>query len=556
MDRQIVRMSKEKMRKYIVRIVIGLTLAGIVASIVWASTTASPTMTPRASQEWSRGRVIGYASLKRPMALQPHPEGGSVVVWSNLEGQLELAHLNSNGELLLDRVLALGAEKARDPQLEIEASDRMHLLWREQEGPNTGVHYALLKSGGTLLQGPMLLSDLGIAISSAPRLALDAEDNVHALWAEEEGIYHAVLHGDEALREGPDLLIPNGDAPMMRLDEEGIAHLLWQEDADTSTLHIYYAPLDLESGLLGPREVVDELILGDRMELEGLTFSLSQDECHIFWSEYDRGLDRYRLRHASFPLDDPEQKQIDFWPLQLGIGVTTLSSLDRPQSTLRFALAQRIVDPEEGEELQIALLSIGDQGSQEELITASEQASVESSLSIDAESNLHLAWLETAGFGKYRIVYGSTAPGVVEAYNRLTPKDAVNALFNNALNLSMVIIWGVVGLIMWTIAPFLVLAIYHLITSEEILNTRQAWVVFAVAVAVEVTLSFVLPPRLRGGVDWAPVRWVAPIAATAIAVAVTARLVLRKKEENPLFSTFFVFTIVNVAVQMALHTLL
>lgn len=549
-------MSMSKIKKYAARIVIALMVAALVASIVWASSTESPTMTPRASAEWSRGRVIGHTSLKRPVALQPHPEGGSVVVWANLTGQLELAHLGPEGELVRAQVLVLGADKARDPQLEIEGSDRLHLLWREQEGSNTGVHYALLEDDGSLVQGPLLLSETGNTIPSAPRLAVDAEGKVHALWAEEEGIYHSVLHAEEALLEGPHLLVPNGSEPMLRMDNEGKAHLVWQEEVNINTFDIYYAPLDLESRELGPQELVDELILGDRMELEGITVGLSQDECHIFWSQWDRGFDRYRLRHAFFPLDAPGQKQVDFWPLQLGMGVTALSSLDTPQSTLRFALTERMVAPEgEGEELQIALLTIGDQGSQEELVTASEQASMESSLRIDAESNLHLAWLETAGFGKYRVVYGSTAPPVVEAYNKLTPQDAVNALFNNLLNLSMVIIWGVAGLIMWAVAPFLMLAIYHLVTSEENLSTPWAWVALGVAIALQVTLSFALPPRLRGGIDWAPVRWVAPAAGATIATAATAWLILRKKKESPLFSTFFLFTIVNIAVQMMLHTL-
>ena len=105
-------------------------------------------MTPRASEEWSRGQVIGYTPVKQPVALQPAPDGGVFLVWPNLDGRLELARVGVDGKVVFDRVLPVETKKARDPQFEVGLEGRLHLLWREQGGPRASVRYALLEADG------------------------------------------------------------------------------------------------------------------------------------------------------------------------------------------------------------------------------------------------------------------------------------------------------------------------------------------------------------------------------------------------------------------------
>jgi len=124
------------MNKYMRWIILGGLIAAVVVLRAVASSSEAETMTPRASGEWSRGRVIGYTPVKQPADLQPAPGGGAFLVWPNLDGRLELAHIGADGEVLLDRVLPVEMRRARDPQLEVGPEGRLHLLWREQEGPH------------------------------------------------------------------------------------------------------------------------------------------------------------------------------------------------------------------------------------------------------------------------------------------------------------------------------------------------------------------------------------------------------------------------------------
>ena len=80
-------------------------------------------------------------------------------------------------------------------------------------------------------------------------------------------------------------------------------------------------------------------------------------------------------------------------------------------------------------------------------------------------------------------------------------------------------------------------------------------VVLGVVLAVEVALTFVLPPRIAGVDTILPIlRWGIPPVATVVATAFTASFV-RRREDAHLFATFFLFTIVISLLQMALYLL-
>ena len=193
------------MRKYMHWIILGGLLATVVALRALASSAEKTTMTPRASEEWSRGQFVGHTPVKQPVALQPALDGGVFLVWPNLDGQLEMARVDADGEVLLDRVIPVEAEKARDPQLVMGLEGHLHLLWREQRGPRAGVYYALLETDGTPVSQPLVLSDYDGGrdkVQGAPRLAQDAQGRLHALWTDDAGIHWAVLDEDKVL-SGP-----------------------------------------------------------------------------------------------------------------------------------------------------------------------------------------------------------------------------------------------------------------------------------------------------------------------------------------------------------------
>jgi hypothetical protein len=168
---------------------------------------------------------------------------------------------------------------------------------------------------------------------------------------------------------------------------------------------------------------------------------------------------------------------------------------------------------------------------------------------------MHLAWLEMTGFGRYRVVYASTAPEVMANYNALTLLDVLDVVFGNVFQLSTLTVALVVALIIWTIVPFLGLVIYYLVTSEETLDTLRSQGALIVALAFVVAFSFVQPLRIGVNVDWPALRWIAPLVAMIVATFVTLRVVRHRKYVH-LFAAFFLFTILYSVLQTLVFLLL
>ena len=543
------------MRKIIKWIPLGILAIAVAALLIWSTTQESPPMTPTGSDAWSRGRVIGETPVRRNVALGATPAGDRFLVWTNMESQLQLTRIGPGGDLLRDQVLPLGSSEASSPQLAVAPDGQMHLLWREGE-MEPKVRYVLLASDGTLASEPVTLAGNERGFQDTPQLAPAPGGGAYALWADRIGIEWAILSAEGDVEKEPRILIPHGTSPRFRVDAEGQLHLAWEQDTGINTVAIKYGILDPVEGRLVHNTEVTEILLSDRMELEETAIGLSEDRAYVLWSEYDRGFDRYRFPYAVFPLETFQDGETDLVELHRGEGPLALSTMETQRSPLMASISARMMGAEGRPEQQIVLLTFNpDGGTTEEIVSASSAAALGSTLvSVDG-SSIHLAWLETAGFGKYRVIYASTAPEVVSAYNALTPQDAVDVLFSGLFDLSIVIISAIAGLMMWAVLPLVGLVVYHVLTSEESLETPGARLAVVVALIAEVGLAFALPPRFGMETGWQAIRWIAPAVSAALATGLTALLAPRLKE-NQLFLTFFLFTGVNTVIYTTLYLMI
>jgi hypothetical protein len=236
--------------------------------------------------------------------------------------------------------------------------------------------------------------------------------------------------------------------------------------------------------------------------------------------------------------------------------------LDGVRSPQIVALSKSVPDPKGGElQTQVAVVTMEmGQRTQEDVVTASEQASLKPALIHDDASHLHVAWLETSGFGKYLVVYASTAPQVVESYDALTLSDVLNRAFDSLFRLSTLAVTLVGSLITWVSVPFIGLLLYHLATSEETLHSARSRVAVIVALGAEIVLTFALPPSI--GVNVAQgadvvqsvLRWATPAVSAVVAAVLTRRVVSRQEGAN-LFGAFFLFTAINSVLQIILFLL-
>ena len=544
------------MGKYRVWMIVGVVLLALVALVAWSS--SQTPMVARSSETWSRGQVVGQTHVKRRVTLEVASDGSAFLVWQNMGGRLELAHVGADGEVVPNRVLSVGTGEASDPQLQMGADGRLHLLWREGEPPDSTIHYVLLETNGTPVGQPRTLSDPAVSVLDAPWLIAGADGRYHVVWADDAGIEWTMLNAEGTLIAGPTLVSAGGRFPSGQVDDRGRLHLVWQRQQRTHVEAIYYVVLDPEDagGAVDEPVEIAQVVLRTGQGLGEPVIGLTPEMGYVFWVIRDFKYVASAGEYALFPLGSPQQSRIEPFRLRQGRYPEGLYSSEGSRTPLLVALSESVPDPEVSDVVraQVAVLVMGQEGAQEQVVTASAQASLKPVLVVDSRSNLHVAWLESTEFGRYRVVYASTAPEVMESYNALTLWDVLDVVFSNLFRLSTLIVALVAVLIMWAVFPFLGLVVYHLITGEETLNTVRSRGALIIVLAFEVALTFIQPPSIGVEATWAALRWVAPVVGIVAATFVTARVVRRRKYIH-LFTVFFLFTAINSILQMVMYFL-
>ncbi len=538
------------MKKRAIRIIAAV--GGLVALLVllgWASQ-LSTDLVPRASDDWSRARVLGTTAVRRPPALNAAPGGGVFVLWANVEGDLQLARLDQAGNVVFNRTLPLSSGTARDPQLVVDTEGTLHLLWRDELGGAAAVRYVQLDSEGYTLSEPIELfrsSRWGI---DAPGLAQDSAGRVHAFWVSGEGIEHAVI-GSAA---EPSLLIPNGSLPSVQPASDGKLYLAWRQRAGAGDDGIYYAAYDPAAGELGQARKLTTLFLRTGQHLEGLSVGLAGSTSCVFWSIEDLRDVSTSSTFTCFPAAHAEAAHPAPLDLYLGWNPGGIATLAGPQERAQVALSAATLATPRGmllEGLFERQSSIADAVSQvmvielaggqidEQVVTASRQAVVRPAIAAAADGSLHVAALQVGGSDLYRVIYASNAPAVRRAYNAVTVFDVVDTLFNVLMQSALLVLTAIPMLLLWASLPMLGLIIYHWFSGDEELDRMRSRVALSLAIGLEIALTLIFPLRVE--MAWPPLVWVAPLVTAALAGILTWRI-LRRRDQNLLFLSFLTFT--------------
>ncbi len=576
------------MRKRWVWIVLGVLALILLGLLAWGYNYVSPTV-PRASKEWSKGHIVGRTMIRQPTAIEPVPDGGVIMVWSDSGNRLKVVELDRRGEVVLDYVLPIGAWNARDPQLELGEDGRLHLLWRERGEPNATVRYMLIERDGAPVVGPRVLSNPSRWVADPPQLVSDEAGNVHAIWADEDGIYWMVIDAMGGVSRGSTLVELDGRFPSAQIDDVGRLHLAWQEDLERNLRGVFYLAFDPSVGEFGEPEQMAEIFRRTGQFVEGPAFGMDDEIGYVLWTVQDRRDVVSEAQYAYFPLELPRQKRTHPLRFTQGVNPSGLYPLPGQHTPLLVAFSEEtgsglevtvqiavlIVAEDQTPEFETwgvagipgrrALLSpapgIGaselpqrqQAGAAEHLVTASRLPSIRPAIVADERSDLHMVWLEPGGFDRYRVVYASTSEVVQENYNAFSLWDVVNPIFTGVFRLSLIVLAAGPMMVLWIVLPLGGVLVFHMITGEEELRTTGAKIVLAVAIVLEVVLTIALPPLQM---ELSPLlRWGIPAISVLLAGLATWRA-LRRAWDSPLFEVFFVFTGVNTLLQMALYFLL
>ena len=362
----------------------------------------------------------------------------------------------------------------------------------------------------------------------------------------------------------PALLAEDGEVVSVQVDREGTFHIAWLQATDPREKVIFYASLDPERKDLSQPEEMDRVFLRPGQVVQSLTLGIDSDTGYVLWVIQDMKYVTSSAHYAFFPLEIPRQKKVRGLQLDEGGDPLSLWAMRGQHETVLVALTETIMT-QDGPRLQIGVivpqgerspgdfawmtaggrgsaLSIaqGDWPEDQYVVTASDHPSLKPSLAADARGNLHLTWLETGGFGVYRVAYASTAAEVRDAYDALTVWDITDRAMGIAMQLFLAVGLTPVLAITWSLFPLMWLLGYHLVTGRESLRTPGTWVALGVSVLLELIFTYLIYPY-RSSLPVA-LRWTLPLVAAVAALLLTA-VYLRKQDERWLFGAFFVFAV-------------
>ncbi len=193
-----------------------------------------------------------------------------------------------------------------------------------------------------------------------------------------------------------------------------------------------------------------------------------------------------------------------------------------------------------------------------QIVGQTDSISLRPSLEVDTEGDLHLNWIDTAGFGRYAVYYAATTPEARQNLNRLGADDVMAALFGVAWGLAQAASFFPIALV-WLFPPLVVLALYAFIRAEDSLERIGSRVMLAVGGLLYIASKYVFRPNWLAALPLPrgtpaglanALMYLAPLLITGVAVALTW-LFVRRRPYVSLLPTFGVF-----AVSDALLTLL
>ena len=582
------------MKRWGIWVGVGIVLLAVVALIGWASAYMPP-LTDSASEAWSRGKILGVTPVNVRVDVQTAPDGGVFLCWIDLNDRLHVAKVGIRGQVIWDRTPVLGTDVPRDPKLFVGPDGEIHLLWREMGGERSLLAYVQLNSAAAVEVAPFFFSPVGDQAQS-PDVALNPRGEIEVFWSGQAGIYHTTISAAGETLDDPALLVEDGERVSMRMDQQGIVYLAWLQSQGTDKI-VYHASFDPDQQELREAEEMTRLSFSPGQTVQCLAVGLDTDTGYVLWVIQDMKYVASSAQYAFFPLGIPRQKRIRDLELDTGGNPLSLWTVRGQSEALLIALTETIMT-EDGPQLQVGLATLhgeqsppadqawatggsrisgdlrlvdsifgdwagnlpafqGDwagnlpafQGDLPEqyIVTASERPSLRPSLVVDERGNMHLTWLESGGFGIYRVAYASTTAEVKEIYARPTLWDVTDQALGLAMKFFMAVGLTPVLVIYWSMAPLAWVLIYIVIVGREYLTSTGAWVALGIAVLLEVVSTYLyyphqsrMPPPLQGS---------APLATAAFGLLM-AWLYLRKREEKSLFAAFFVFAIVHGMLQV------
>jgi hypothetical protein len=547
------------------------------------------------SPDWSRGLLLGKANIKQPVALQVGADKHVHLVWC--DETLQYAQLDSQAKVLIKKPLAIDLPNPRKPQLLVGRQNQVHLAWLSRDGAVQKLYYAQLATDGTPT-APLLLSAPD-QNTSRFQLYLSPEGVVSFIWATDlpdgsSAIVHTTLQDPTHVAT----LVQPGIDPYVLVDPTGTVHLAWLQQKGFTSRDLFYGTLETstDTGLHvvpADGQKLADFEFPDGSVYDGPVIGIDQSDVYVLWSIQSTGGGLTPTSafsyYIAFQRDNPQLANPTLIKLppdaqptyESYSGLHGLTRLD-PLSTddlvyssdfinspaaiggqsadlpVLFSLLTRSTAQSQVQ-VAVAVFSDGRQVGYE-LASKSPSVSLMPSIATDTDSNLHIAWIDTAGFQEYDVYYASNAPGARNWLDRTSSDDLVLGAAD--------LVWGVlsgVGLLpiagLWTFPALVWVVLFFIFSGQEEMDRRVTRIGFGIALLIYAGMKLLLLPGLLRGtpfVNLVPPGWTVVLgAAVPLTIFALALLVVylytRKAQRATIFKSYLVFALVDVGLTLVLY---
>ena len=560
-----------------------------------------PRHVPRASDQWSNGALLGTAILNNQVALQVDRAGNCAIVWVGLAHKLHFARLDRQGEIVDQRSLELRSDAAQKPRLLMDSAGQLHLTWLESHGEEKGLCYAQINDRGHVVIPPVRLTGPGDKVGHSRAVLNEPAGRIEVFWSDSvsstPGVYHLALDLQGKIVAPSSLIVPQGLKPDAQMDGDGFVHLVWSQGTTTKEKKIFYAVYDPAGHFMSEWTEIASFVVAPGQVLHGPIAGIDKENGYIFWAIESRARESMvsHAFHTTFSLGqlerrtvaeiqapdqdapqfDPDRGRFNYYytpPHEGGSGMVPLSVADTDflaspsatggqQAELAVAFNARVY-ARNTDALQIAVLTFREgRLVNSQIVNDSQAASLQPNVATDANHNLHLVWIDTAGFNRYQVVYASTSPQVKATLNRMTIYDVVNKVLSMAMS-AVSALFFIPLVLGWMLVPMGWLLISTLSTSASEVSDRRGQIALGVAMLLHVGGKQLFFPSLLARFSFAPLlpssaglflgRWILPLLLAALS-AVVMWAYLKRARSPSILIAYLIYAAVDALLTLVIY---
>jgi hypothetical protein len=562
---------------------------------------AATARSERVGSGWSRGESLGQATLNTQVGMAVSPQGDQVALaWvredrSSSQDKLHLVELNRAGEVRVDRDVEIETDRPEQVQIWLGQEGALHLFWLDGPRDARRLLYVQIDATGTPAASPAILSVFGASVDSYA-LEQDERGQIEAFWASREGqstgIFRTRISPDGQVGTERQVLNSQGFAPTVRMDRDGRIHIVWYEEPGFNEYTLRYAIYDAARGSLGPVTDLASFPTGIGLAAHRPGLGLTNTDIYVFWSLERRGGGRTLPMAESYWLSFPIG-QADRASRPRDVNVPSVNHPEHNTKAGGFNTGNWVLPMEDTLPATFVYLPATTRGQRETLPVAfsvelegrtesiiqiiltlwakghmegyqvaarTRSTSLRPVLIADQGENLHLAWIETAGFGRYDVFYASTSPEARANLDRIMLSDMGAAMMNLAWGVAQAISFLPIALV-WAFLPLLVVSVYAFIRAEDDMARKGPRAALIIAIVLYAAFKYLFRPNWLAALPLprgtpknlaAVIIYVAPLIISILAGLATWFYV-KRREAAFLFPTLAVFVGTDILLTLLIY---